>query len=123
MSLNWWRMCVVARIIVLSEKQEASKAGGNKTGRRAAMALAAFVVVAALIFWRQSDDLDLWIKALHVIAVISWMAGLLYLPRLFVYHSATEAGSQTSELFKVMEARLYRFIMNPAMMIAWMLGL
>ncbi len=107
----------------MSEDQETSKAGGNKTGRRAAMALAAFVVIAGLVFWRQGDDLDLWIKALHVIAVMSWMAGLLYLPRLFVYHSATGLNSDSSELFKVMETRLYRFIMNPAMMIAWILGL
>ena len=64
-----------------------------------------------------------WIKALHVIAVIAWMAGLFYLPRLFIYHWATTVGSEASELFKVMESRLYRIIMNPAMMIAWVLGL
>lgn len=64
-----------------------------------------------------------WIKALHVIAVISWMAGLLYLPRLFVYHAKEEAGSRLSETFKVMERRLYRFIMTPAMAAAWIFGL
>jgi putative membrane protein len=57
----------------------------------------------------------LWIKAVHVIAVIAWMAGLLYLPRLFVYHAAAEPGSEQSETFKVMERRLYRAIMHPAL--------
>lgn len=64
----------------------------------------------------------LWIKALHVIAIISWMAGLLYLPRLFVYHASTPPGPQ-SETFKIMERRLYRYIMNPAMIVAWATGL
>lgn len=67
--------------------------------------------------------MDLWIKALHVVAVISWMAGLLYLPRLFVYHAVEPAGSEASERFKVMEYRLYRFIMRPAMVVAWVAGL
>ena len=64
----------------------------------------------------------LWIKALHVIAVISWMAGLLYLPRLFVYHVTAEAGSDKSETLKVMERRLLRAIMNPAMIAAYLFG-
>ncbi|HJU31659.1 MAG TPA: protoporphyrinogen oxidase HemJ [Hyphomicrobiaceae bacterium] len=64
----------------------------------------------------------LWLKALHVIAVISWMAGLLYLPRLFVYHCRAEAGSAQSETFKVMERRLLRLIMNPAMIVVWITG-
>jgi putative membrane protein len=64
----------------------------------------------------------LWLKALHVIAVISWMAGLLYLPRLFVYHCAAEKGSKQSETFKVMEHRLLRTIMNPAMIAVWITG-
>src|ERR1700751_5965641 len=64
-----------------------------------------------------------WIKALHVIAVISWMAGMLYLPRLFVYHAETEKGSRQSETFKVMERRLLRGIMNPALILGWILGL
>ena len=63
-----------------------------------------------------------WIKALHVIAVIAWMAGLLYLPRLFVYHCAAEKGSKQSETFKVMEHRLLRLIMNPAMIVVWVTG-
>jgi putative membrane protein len=63
------------------------------------------------------------LKALHIVAVIAWMAGLLYLPRLFVYHADTEKGSQQSETFKVMERRLLRGIMNPAMILVWVFGL
>ncbi len=64
----------------------------------------------------------LWIKALHVVAVIAWMAGLLYLPRLYVYHCTAEKGSKQSETFKVMELRLLRFIMDPAMLVVWVTG-
>jgi protoporphyrinogen IX oxidase len=67
--------------------------------------------------------LYLWLKALHIIAIIAWMAGMLYLPRLFVYHSVAEKGSVQSETFKVMERRLLRAIMTPAMIAAWVLGL
>ena len=67
--------------------------------------------------------LYLWVKAVHVIAVISWMAGMLYLPRLFVYHCEADAGSRQSETFKVMERRLLRIIINPAMIATWVLGL
>jgi len=63
-----------------------------------------------------------WIKALHIIAVISWMAGMLYLPRLFVYHCEAEVGSKQSETFKVMERRLLRMIINPAMIVTWLAG-
>lgn len=65
----------------------------------------------------------LWIKALHVISVIAWMAGLLYLPRLFVYHASAEKGAVQSETFKVMERRLYFGIMTPAMIATWVFGL
>ena len=65
----------------------------------------------------------LWIKSLHVMAIISWMAGLLYLPRLFVYHCEAPEDSATSESFKVMERRLLRAIMTPAMIVAWITGL
>ena len=64
-----------------------------------------------------------WIKAFHIIAVIAWMAGMLYLPRLFVYHCAAETGSVQSETFKVMEQRLLRAIINPAMVATWFFGL
>ena len=63
------------------------------------------------------------LKALHIVAVIAWMAGLLYLPRLFVYHADAETGSEQSETFKLMERRLLRGIMNPAMALVWLLGL
>ena len=65
----------------------------------------------------------LWIKALHLIAVMSWMAGLLYLPRLFVYHAMVEAESVRAQTFKLMERRLLKLIMNPAMILSWALGL
>jgi putative membrane protein len=65
----------------------------------------------------------LWIKAFHIVAVISWMAGMLYLPRLFVYHCDAEPGSKQSETFKTMEARLLNFIMTPAMAVTWILGI
>jgi putative membrane protein len=63
-----------------------------------------------------------WLKALHVVAVITWMAGMLYLPRLFVYHCDAEPGSQQSETFKLMERRLLKIIINPAMIATWALG-
>lgn len=67
--------------------------------------------------------IELWLKALHVMAVISWMAGLFYLPRLFVYHVGVSVGSEASETFKVMERKLLKIIMNPAMAVAWLAGL
>ncbi len=63
-----------------------------------------------------------WIKALHVISVIAWMAGMLYLPRLFVYHADKAPGSEASEMLKVMERRLLRAIVNPAMIAAFVFG-
>jgi len=70
-----------------------------------------------------SPELYLWLKALHVIAVIAWMAGMLYLPRLFVYHCEVTPGSAESERFKVMERKLMRAIINPSMIAVWVLGL
>jgi putative membrane protein len=64
-----------------------------------------------------------WIKALHVISLIAWLSGLFYLPRLFVYHCATQRGSVESERFKVMERRLMKQIMSPAMIATWVFGL
>ncbi len=64
-----------------------------------------------------------YIKAFHIIAIIAWMAGLLYLPRLFVYHATSKKGSEQSETFKVMERRLLRYITTPAMVASWVLGL
>jgi protoporphyrinogen IX oxidase len=67
--------------------------------------------------------IDLWVKALHIMAVIAWMAGMFYLPRLFVYHVEAPVGSQQSETFKIMERRLLRIIINPAMIVVWLTGL
>jgi len=69
------------------------------------------------------DNTYHWLKALHIIAVISWMAGMLYLPRLFAYHTRVKPGSEASELFKIMERKLMRIIINPAMIATWILGL
>ncbi len=63
-----------------------------------------------------------WIRALHIISVMAWMAGMLYLPRLFVYHASAAPGSELSETLKVMERRLLRAIINPAMMAAFLFG-
>ena len=67
--------------------------------------------------------LYLWLKAFHIMSVIAWMAALFYLPRLFVYHAETEIGTQQSETFKVMERRLLKAIMTPAMIASWVFGL
>jgi putative membrane protein len=79
-------------------------------------------LLALLIVWHPVALYD-WLKAVHVIAIIAWMAGMLYLPRLFVYHCEAEAGSRQSETFKVMERRLLRAIINPAMVVSWVVGL
>ncbi len=65
----------------------------------------------------------LWIKAVHIMAVISWMAGLFYMPRLFVYHTQVEKGSTEDKRFQTMEQKLLKIIMNPAMIVAWIFGL
>jgi putative membrane protein len=67
--------------------------------------------------------IELWIKALHIIAVISWMAGMFYLPRLFVYHVGAAPGSSQSDTFKLMERRLLKLIINPAMIVVWLSGI
>ena len=64
-----------------------------------------------------------WVKALHVISVLAWMSGMMYLPRLFVYHSESEVGSDKYQTYKVMERRLYRGITTPAMVATWVFGL
>lgn len=95
----------------------------NRALQRAVLALVIAAAGTAVLFLLVPQDFYLWIKALHVIAVISWMAGMLYLPRLFVYHADAQIGSEKSETFKVMERRLLRAIINPAMVVTWMLGL
>lgn len=101
-------------------------ASSAEIGRRARRAMVFLGLTAAavvgLVGWAGPGAYD-WIKALHVVAVISWMAGMLYLPRLFVYHCAVAVGSETSETFKVMERKLLRLIINPAMLVTWVAGL
>ncbi|WP_407049171.1 CopD family protein [Methyloraptor flagellatus] len=90
--------------------------------RRAAIAIAVTVVLfGALVLWNPAGLYN-WMKALHVIAVIAWMAGMLYLPRLFVNHVGLPIGSAESELLKGMERRLLRIIVNPAMIVTWVVG-
>ncbi|MBP2551327.1 putative membrane protein [Neorhizobium galegae] len=96
---------------------------GHRAALRAAIALIVFAGIVGGLVTLQPENLYLWVKAFHVIAVIAWMAGLFYMPRLFIYHTDAEPGSQQSETFKVMEKRLLKVIMNPAMMISWTLGL
>ncbi len=90
---------------------------------RAGISLALTVLLTAAVVAIFGERAYLWVKAVHVIAIISWMAGMLYLPRLFIYHCDAEKGSVQSETFKVMERRLLTIIMNPAMVIAWALGM
>ncbi len=102
---------------------ETAKKPGQIAARRAAVALGGFLVVVAAIFVLSPADLYNWAKAIHLIAVMAWMAGMLYLPRLFVYHAGAVHGSETSDTFTVMEGRLLRVIMTPAMLVSWALGL
>lgn len=90
---------------------------------RAAVSLLITAAGAAVAMLILGQGAYLWIKALHVIAIIAWMAGMLYLPRLFIYHCDAPKGSVQSQTFKVMERRLLTVIMNPAMVIAWVVGL
>jgi protoporphyrinogen IX oxidase len=96
---------------------------GRQRAVRAVIALVILAVLVAGLFLWQPSGLYLWLKAVHVMAVISWMAGMLYLPRLFVYHCQAEPGSRQSETFKVMEHKLLTVIINPAMTLTWGLGL
>ena len=104
--------------MIVDEKRQASS-----PARRAAIALAVTVVGLVALMLLVGAGAYLWIKAFHLIAVISWMAAMLYLPRLFVYHTGVAKGSAQSETFKAMEQRLLTVIANPAMVIAWALGL
>lgn len=90
---------------------------------RIGIGLMATAAAVALLFALRPSEFYDWLKAAHVVAVIAWMAGMLYLPRLFVYHAGVEPGSPTSATFKVMEGRLLRVIVNPAMVATWVLGL
>lgn len=92
-------------------------------GTRAAVAVAVTIALCLAVAVLAGEAAYPWLKAVHVIAVISWMAGMLYLPRLFIYHCDAAPGSEMSETFKVMERRLLRIIINPAMVVTWVLGL
>ena len=106
----------------MMEKQTDANPGA-RAARKAAVALAFFVLVGAGVMIAGPDEAYPWIKALHVIAIISWMAGMLYLPRLFIYHSDCDPSSDQARTFAVMESRLMNVIMNPAMVVSWVLGL
>ena len=101
----------------------AERQGANNPLVRAIVGLAITAALVAILALWNPAGLYPWIKAAHIVAVISWMAGMLYLPRLFVYHVAAEPGAVQSETFKTMERRLLRFIVNPAMVATWALGL
>lgn len=103
--------------------ESTARSGGRNAALRAVIALAIFALLAAVLIFLVPDEYYLWIKAAHIVSVIAWMAGMLYLPRLFVYHADAPAGSDKSETFKVMERRLLRAIINPAMIAAWAFGL
>lgn len=102
---------------------ETSADKGRKSALRAAVTLAAFLVIGAFVFLLSPQARYDWAKAIHVIAVISWMAGMLYLPRLFVYHCDAAPGSDKDKTFIVMERRLLKVIMLPAMLTSWGVGL
>ncbi len=90
---------------------------------RAGIALGAVAIGVLVAILVLGDAAYMWVKAVHVMAIIAWMAGMLYLPRLFVYHADAAPGSELSETLKVMEHRLLRIIIGPAMGLAWILGL
>jgi putative membrane protein len=103
--------------------EDAAAASNRIAGVRMVVALAIIVTLIAALFLLVSDAWYDWVKALHILAVIAWMSGMLYLPRLFVYHAEAAKGSDKSETFKVMERRLLRAIINPAMGVTWAAGL
>ena len=105
---------------LLTDEHSGAPASPSK---RAAVALGVTVAATAVVMLVLGEAAYPWVKAVHVIGIISWMAGMLYLPRLFIYHCEAEPGSQQSETFKVMERRLLQIIINPAMIVSWVLGL
>ena len=110
----------------MAQLNNTGNAGGSSTGQammRMTIGIGVLVVLTALLFLFAPESFYPWAKAIHILAVISWMAGMLYLPRLLVYHADAEKGSVQSETFKVMERRLLRGIINPAMIVTWVFGL
>lgn len=110
-------------VLMAVQTRQDMESSGRKAAKRAFVAIAVFLALTALVFLIDPEGLYLWAKAIHVMAIIAWMAGMFYLPRLFIYHCEAEPGSEKSETFKVMERRLLRVIMNPAMTISWVFGL
>ncbi|MBN9222027.1 MAG: protoporphyrinogen oxidase HemJ [Mesorhizobium sp.] len=106
--------------------QSNNTSGTNSTGQammRMTIGIGVLIVLTALLYFFAPESFYPWAKAIHILGVIAWMAGMLYLPRLFVYHADAEEGSVQSETFKVMERRLLRGIINPAMIVTWVFGL
>lgn len=95
----------------------------SKASRRASIAIFIFVGALLILFLNEPENIFLWVKSFHLIAVISWMAGLLYLPRLFINHIVAQDNPEQAMLFSNMEERLLKIIMTPAMIITWVLGL
>jgi protoporphyrinogen IX oxidase len=96
---------------------------GASPAPRATIAIVVTIALLGAAWALLGEGAYLWVKAAHVVAVIAWMAGMLYLPRIFVYHCDAPTGSPQSETFKVMERRLLTVIINPAMVLTWVLGL
>lgn len=105
----------------MADRDNSNSAG--QAMKRMVVGIAVLIVLTALLFFFAPESFYPWAKAIHILAVISWMAGMLYLPRLFVYHVDAPKGSVQSETFKVMERRLLRGIINPAMILTWVFGL
>ena len=100
-----------------------SDQANRKSGPRALIAIGAFAALLALIWFTSGDNFYLWLKSFHIIAVISWMAGLLYLPRLFINHCDKIKGSEADLMLAGMEQRLMKIIMTPAMILSWIFGI
>lgn len=107
----------------MSDDRAISGDEGRKAGRKAYASITIVVLAALAAWWFEPPWLYEWIKVLHIVAVISWMVGLFYLPRLFVYHADASETGEPSDTFVVMERRLVKVIMNPAMMVSWGAGL
>lgn len=91
-------------------------------GAKAGIALGVFVGLNIALYLG-SENYYLWAKSFHIVAMVSWMVGLFYLPRLFVYHADAELGSDKADTFALMERRLMKIIMTPAMILTWLFGL
>ncbi|SOE16955.1 putative membrane protein [Hoeflea halophila] len=107
----------------MSTDRATSRQEGRKAGIKAYASISAVVLLALVAWWFEPAWLYGWLKVLHIVAVISWMVGLFYLPRLFVYHADADATGEPAATFVIMEQRLVKVIMNPAMMVSWVVGL